>query len=88
MGQDLPEPSAELVIIGAGLVELEIALRELGLKKPDFTERVLARLQSEAMRQTVVRLRGPRISPEMAEAMHSAEAWLAQTSVVVRALRR
>jgi negative regulator of sigma E activity len=90
MGDDgnLPPPTPELLIIAAGLVELEVALRELGLKKPDFTERVLARLQSEAMRQAVVRLRGPRVTPEMSKAMDGAEAWLAQTSVAVKAMRR
>lgn len=89
MGDEgLPKPSPELVIIGAGLIELEIALRELGLKKPGFTERVLARLRSESMQQAVVRLRGPRITPEMASAMLEAEGWLAQTSIAVEALRR
>jgi hypothetical protein len=38
----LPDPSPELVIIGAGLIELDLALKELGLGKPSFTERVLA----------------------------------------------
>lgn len=88
MAGDLPEPSPELVIIGAGLIELDLALRELGLKKPPFTERVLARLQSEALRSTVIRLRGPKRSKEAVDAMDEAEAWLSQASVLVQALKR
>jgi hypothetical protein len=84
----LPKPSAELVIIGAGLLELEVALKELGLKKPDFTERVLRRIQSEQTRRAVVRLRGPRMSEEMGVALDEAEAWAGQASVVAMALKR
>jgi hypothetical protein len=88
MEDGLPKPSPELVIIGAGLIELDIALRELGLKKPGFTERVLERIGSNATRRAVIRLRGPKASPELEQAMLEAEAWLGQTSVVVQALRR
>lgn len=84
----LPEPSPELVIIGAGLVELEIALRELGLKKPDFAERVLNRVASEAMKSAVVRLRGPKMSPASLDAIAEAETWLGQATIVVKAMRR
>jgi hypothetical protein len=88
MEDGLPKPSPELVIIGAGLIELDNALRELGLKKPGFSERVLERIRSDATRRAITRIRGPKVSPELLAAMMEAEAWAGQMSVVVQALRR
>lgn len=86
--QTLPKPSAELIILGAGLIELNAILRELGVKNPDFSERLLSRIESDKMRQMVVRLRGPRMSEDMARAIDEAQAWAAQATVVAKALKR
>jgi hypothetical protein len=88
MDRGLPKPSAELVLIGAMLMELEIGLKELGLRKPDFSERVFARVEADQTRRTVVRLRGPKMSADMTTAMDEAEAWAGQATVIARALKR
>lgn len=77
----LPEPSAELILIGA-------LIMELSEKKYDLSERVLARIQAQQTRRTVALLRGPKLSVGALAAMDQAEAWAGQATIAVKVLKR
>lgn len=72
----LPAPTPQFAVIAAALIEHEKDC-------PGFTERVRARLESEANLSGAVRLRGPRMEPAVREAVAQGLAWVAMLTPVV-----
>lgn len=78
--EPLPEPTMAEMILGAALLELE-------LTNPGITERALQRLNHEAARAEVVRLRGPRTPATARTAMAFAVRWLTAVAGLAEAER-
>lgn len=78
MERGLPSPSAALCIIGAALMEFERI-------EPGFMERLRVRIEDEAVRTAVVRLRGPKLTPEAIRAFQEAEAWIGAACLIADA---
>lgn len=66
----LPEPSTELVLMGA-------LLRALDLRHEGLLDELLDTLGDEAVKAEVIRLRGPRLEPQMKQHLADARFWLA-----------
>jgi hypothetical protein len=64
----MPPPSAALVVLGALILELD-------RQEPGMAERVRERIESEHLRSAVIRLRGPRATPEIIAAAEEAGTW-------------
>lgn len=74
--REQPTPTPEMEIIDAGIIEVELLLKKLGLKNPRLAQRMLVRIRNKAARREVVRFAGPRVTLETIDALGVAESWL------------
>lgn len=74
----LPPPSMLTAVAAVALAELEGEF-------PGLIDRMIVRLGSEALRSSVIRLRGDRAAPAVLEAQADALAWLLALAPLLRA---
>lgn len=78
---ELPPLSVEFLVVAAFAKAAERRL-------PGITEEALADLEDEALRAEVIRLRGPRMAPEVRDKFESAVAWVTALRLIDRGNRK
>lgn len=70
------EPLVQLPPPSVGLTVLAHTIRLLEEDRPGFTDRLLATLEDEMLKTEIIRLRGPKVEPEVQRVHRDAVAWL------------
>jgi hypothetical protein len=76
----MPPPSAALVVLGCLILELD-------KREPGLAEAIVERVESEHLRAAVIKLRGPRSTPEVMAASEEAQTWTGGISLLADAFR-
>jgi hypothetical protein len=76
---EMPPPSAALIIQGA-------VLRYLECRDPGAMDAILATLEDDEVKSEIIRLRGPKLEPQVKEAIGQARTWVASVRAANRGI--